>query len=159
ATPLAFAAQAPGVPATAGEVEALRAGDAATREVRSDVDESLDRLDAGPVHHHGRGWADAAREVDEVGVDLVLDQRRAGRGAAPAGVAPVEHDDVHAGRRELACDQAAGDAGADDDHVAVRVGVERPELCRQAVADGPPRVTALEIHGDRLRDEAVIGTD
>src|SRR5690606_32602620 len=64
ATPLAFAAQAPGVPATAGEVEALRAGDAATREVRSDVDESLDRLDAGPVHHHGRGWADAAREVD-----------------------------------------------------------------------------------------------
>ena len=86
-------------------------------------------------------------EVDEVGVDLVLDERRGGGRAAVADLAGLEQDGADALPGEPVGHQGAGDAAADDGDVAAEVSVESGVGRGEAVEDGPEGVAAGQVHG------------
>ena len=67
---------------------------------------------------------DAIDQVDEVGVDLVLDQRGGGGGAAVRDLVGLEQHGGDALPGEPMGHERAGDAAADDGHVAAEVSVE-----------------------------------
>jgi hypothetical protein len=64
--------------------------------VRRDVEgiEQPDRIDAGRVCEAGAHPADQPAELGQHRVELVLEQRRRGRGAAERAVAAIERDDL-----------------------------------------------------------------
>ncbi|KAG1079282.1 hypothetical protein G6F40_016375 [Rhizopus arrhizus] len=90
-------------------------------------------------------------------VDLVLQQRGAGGGAAPADVALFDHRHIVAMVGQLVGDQRAGNAAADHQHVAAQVLLQRREGVDQAVAYCPPRVATLQVHARRSSGSGVAG--
>ena len=90
-----FLEQTGAVPALRREIEAFAAAEvrAAPRPLVERI-EQPDRIDAGLVCAAGAHRADQSAELGQHRVELVLKQRRRGRGAAERAVAAIEHDDL-----------------------------------------------------------------
>ena len=134
------------VAAAAGVVQACVAREAHVAPRRGDRMQLVDGVGAGAVGEGGIGFAVSFGQVDQMGVDLVLQQRRAGGCAAPADVALFEDRHVEAVAGQFIRDQCAGDAAAKHGHVASMVGCQAREGLHQAAADRPEGISALQVH-------------
>ena len=105
---------------------------------------------AGLVGRKRMLLADELRKLQQLGIDFVLQQRGAGGGAAPADIAAIQHGRVQAGLDQRARNQCSGDARADHGNVAFTVGKQWRVIAQQAVAHGPPWVTAFHVHATSL---------
>ncbi len=92
---------------------------------------------AGQIGARGRVRTELRDQLRQVRIDLVLQQRRGGRGAAERDIARIEYYDPLPGRDQCVRDQHAGDARADDGDVAIECsyrarGARHPYRCAAA---------------------------
>jgi hypothetical protein len=135
------------IAALAGQIEA--SGGAPAAPVAPRLGQGLDPadgIDAEPIAADRVVGSDLLDQVEEVGVDLILDERGGGSGAAPRDLPRLEQDDVDALAGEPVGDEGAGDAAPDDGHVAAAVAAEPWVGRRQADERWPERGAAGQIH-------------
>jgi hypothetical protein len=136
------------VAATAGQVQAPgRAPAAAVTAIARDRLDPTDGVEAEPVAPHGVVGADPLDQVRQVGVDLVLDQRGGGRGAAAPDLSTLEQGHADTLQREPVRHQGARNSAPDDGHVAAEVAVESRKRGGQADQRRPQRCATREVHG------------
>jgi hypothetical protein len=74
---------------------------------------------ASTIGMHSMCFADTAYQVDQGSIDFILQEARAGGGAAGADIASVHHNNVHAGAGQEITNQCARNAGADYRYLTV----------------------------------------
>ena len=85
----------------------------------------IDREPRAPPRALRVALADLARQLGQRRVDLVLHQRRAGGGRAFGRAAPVDDRDPQSAVAQRVGHHRAGDAGADHQHVGLKIALER----------------------------------
>ena len=133
------------VRAAAGEVETPRRPPGAA--VLGQVTDAADGVEAEPIAPHRVVQSTPLDQVDEMGVDLVLDERRRRGGAAVADLAGLEQHRGDALPGEPMGHEGAGDPAADNGDVAMEVLVKTGIHGGKAVDDRPERVAAGQVHG------------
>ncbi len=141
-----FPLQRAHVAAAAGVVQAAVARETHVAPRRGEPMQLVDGIGAGTVGQGGIGFAVALGQIDQMGVDLVLQQRRAGGRAAPAHVALFEDRHVEAMAGQFIRDQRTGNAATQHGHVASMVRFQARKGLHQAVADRPEGIPAFQIH-------------
>jgi hypothetical protein len=130
-----------------GEVQAAAGPEVGVRpDRRHQPADALDRFGTELIAAARRGGAVATAEVGEVGVQLVLEEGGGGAGAAVAHLPSLQQDGVESLLREPLPHHRAGDAAADDRHVAAAVLRELGIGRRQPVLDEPEGNPGREIH-------------
>ena len=108
----------------AGKAQARnRLEPAAGTDLLDDVAEAPDRSRGGEIGAIRTVAAHSFAQIQQRGIDFVLDQCRRCGGAAPARLPAIEHHHVEPGADQLPCDQCAGDPSAHHGNVAI----ERPD--------------------------------
>ncbi len=143
---LTFGHQARNVAMAAGQVQAVHALEIHVLQPACHVAQRWDCFRTRPIGKRRGVLAIALGQFQQVGVDLVLQQRGAGSGAAPADVTLLDHRHVVAMPGQLVGNQRTGDAAADHQHVAAQIPLQRWEGVDQAVAHRPPGVATLQVH-------------
>src|SRR6185295_18164262 len=135
------------VAAPAAEIEAAGGPPAAAVSIRAGQRlDPMDRLEAELVASLGVAPAHLRDEVAQVGVDLILDERGGGRGAAVPDLARLEDGGVNPLPGEPMGHEGAGDSPADDGEVAAEVAAEARVDGGEAVAEQPEGGAAGEVH-------------
>ncbi len=143
---LTFGHQARHVAMAAGQVQAVHALEINVFQAASHVAQGRNRLGTRPIGKRGGVLAMALRQFQQMGIDLVLQQRGAGSGAAPADIALLDHCHVVAMPGQFVGNQRTGDAATDHQHVAAQVLFQWRKRLDQSIAYRPPGVTALQVH-------------
>ena len=139
-------AQDAGMPALAGVVKAVHPAEINVAQVARLFLQQDDGFRTLPVCQYRIGLAIFPGQVDHVGIDFILQQRRAGGRTPPAHVALLDNGHVMAVARELIGDQGAGDASTHHRHFASQILLQRREGVHQSVLDGPVGVATLQVH-------------
>ncbi len=85
-------------------------------------------------------------EIDEMGIDLVLEQGGAGAGAAASHIPRIEHPHIITFGGECLGDERTGDARSENGDITSDVGTEGRIVREDAVPHGPVGMIRGEIH-------------
>jgi hypothetical protein len=101
----------------------------------------VDGFNTEPIRSHGIRFTDPGNQINELCVDLILEERSAGRRAPGTHVALVKQQRVHAFAREAIGHERPGDPAADDGDFTSRVFPKRRINRQEAVLQQPVGVS------------------